>query len=90
MTARSAYAQRDMTTASELLSLIDATSDCAIDARKLQQAIKRDADNVYNNEIALERESRQAKERIATASINAARDVAVAYCKRQTKYVFFW
>lgn len=90
MSARSAYAQRDMTTASELLSLIDATSDCAIDARKLQQAIKRDADNVYNNEIALERESRQAKERIATASINAARDVAVAYCKRQTKYVFFW
>lgn len=88
--ARSAYAQRDFQTAAETLSLIDATSDCASEAKKLQSSIKRDEDAVYRNEVASERESRMAKERIATATINAARDVAVAYCKRQTKYLFFW
>ena len=88
--ARSAYAQRDFSTATSILAMVDVSSSCATEAGSLQAAIKHDTDAVYNNKIAIERERLQAKERLATATIQAARDVAVAYCKRQKEYVFFW
>lgn len=88
--ARSAFANRDYATAASLLAMIDATSSCAQEAKTLQNAIKRDADIMYANEIKAESEQRKANERVAQATIKAARDVAVAYFKRQTRYVFFW
>jgi hypothetical protein len=88
--ARSYYANRDFESAAAILSMVDATSSCAQEAKQLQAKIKNDVDAEYNNEQALLQESIKSKERIAKATIKAARDVAVAYYKQQKNYVFFW
>ena len=88
--ARAAYANRDFEVASEIVSYIDASSSCAREAKDLLLSIKKNQDAVYNNEITLQKEYLKSKERIATATINAARDVAKAYFKRQTTYVYLW
>lgn len=99
--ARAAYATRDFASASEIVSMINPQSRCAAEARQLLAQIKRDTDKEYRDQIAtereqfrtqaaLERERMQASERVRTASIRAARDIATAYYKRQTHYVWFW
>jgi hypothetical protein len=88
--ARASYANRDFEGAAEIVSYIDASSSCAIEAKNLLLSIKKNQDAVYNNEITLQKEYLKSKERIATATINAARDVAKAYFKRQTTYVYLW
>lgn len=50
----------------------------------------KDNDAVYKNEIEANREERKSKERMLTATINAAKDVAIAYFKREKNYLFFW
>lgn len=90
MSAQAAYAKRDFETAADLASTIDPTCSCFSDAKALMAKIKRDTDAIYHDEIAEQREKRKSAERIATATINAARDAAVAYYKRKTDYVFFW
>jgi hypothetical protein len=88
--ARAAYATRDFASASEIVSMINPQSSCAAEARQLLAQIKRDTDKEYRDQIATERERMQASERVRTASIRAARDIATAYYKRQTHYVWFW
>lgn len=88
--ARASYANRDFEGAAEIVSYIDASSSCAREAKELLLSIKKNQDAVYNNEINLEKEQIRSRERIATATINAARDVAKAYFKRQTTYVYLW
>jgi hypothetical protein len=90
LSARSAYANRDFETAAALASQIDATSSCGNEAKALLSSIKSSTDAEYNNQINLERQAIASKERIATATIHAARDIATAYFKRQTQYVFWW
>ena len=88
--ARSYYANRDFETAAYLLAMIDANSNCKQDVEKLQSAIKHDVDGVYTNEINEEKERRKSNERIAKATINTAKDIAVAYYQRHPEYIFFW
>ncbi len=90
MSARTAYAKRDFETAADIASTIDPTCSCFSDAKALMAKVKRDTDAVYKDEIAEQRENRKAAERVATATINAARDVAVAYFNKKTDYIFFW
>ena len=63
--------------------------------------MKKDNDQVYNDEISYRNERMRAQERMATekmksqerittATIRAARDVAKAYYGRQTNYVYIW
>lgn len=88
--ARAAYAQRDYDGAAGLASTIDATSSCASEAKALLGSIRRSAEQEYKNQLEMERQERLSRERVATATIKAARDVAVAYYKRQNNYIFFW
>ena len=88
--ARAAYAQRDFEEAANIASSIDATSSCASEAKILLNSIKRSADKQYKDELDTKRQEALSKERVATATIKAARDVAVAYYKRQNNYIFFW
>lgn len=88
--ARASYANRDFEGAAEIISDIDADSSCAQEAKSLLLSIKKNQDAVYNNEINQQKEQIRSKERIATATINAARDVAKAYFKRQTTYIYLW
>lgn len=90
LAARAAYAERDFEGAAGLASTIDGSSNCASEAKALLNSIRNSADQVYRDQVNAERQERQSKERVATATIKAARDVAVAYYKRQNNYVFFW
>lgn len=87
-TAMAAYSQLDFENAAELASSIDVTSSCASEAKKLLEEIKQSIDKQYNYQIETERQQRMSKERIATLTINAARDVAVEYYKSQNNYIF--
>lgn len=88
--ARAAYAQRDFEEAANIASAIDATSSCATEAKALLNSIRRSADQQYKDELETQRQETLSQERVATATIKAARDVAVAYYKRQNNYIFFW
>lgn len=88
--ARSAYAQRDYEGAAELASTIDANSSCGTEAKALLNSIRKGSEQEYRNQLEMERQERLSKERVATATIKAARDIAVAYYKRQNNYIFFW
>lgn len=90
MMARAEYAKRNFERAADLAASVDPTCSCFNSAKSLLASIKKDADIVYQNEFDDRRESLKSKERIATATINAARDVAVAYYKRLPNYIFFW
>lgn len=99
--ARAAYSQRDFVSASDIAAMINPQSSCSSEAKQLLAQIKRDSDKEYNNQVeiereryrteaALERERIRSNERVRTTSIKAVRDIATAYYKRQTRYVWFW
>lgn len=90
MMARAEYAKRNFERAADLAASVNPTCSCFNAAKSLLISIKKDADIVYQNEFNDRRESLNSQERITTATINAARDVAVAYYKRLPDYVFFW
>lgn len=90
MMAQAEYAKRNLDKAADLAASVDPSCSCFTSAKSLLSSIKKDNDNVYQNEIENQREELRTRERIATATINAARDVAVAYFKRESNYVFFW
>lgn len=90
MMARAEYAKRNYDRAADLAASIDPSCSCFSNAKSLLSSIKNSNDAVYQNEINERRESRKSRERVATAAINAARDVAVTYFKRKTNYLFFW
>jgi hypothetical protein len=88
--ARSAYANRDFETATTILSNVEAMGPCATEAKVLQSKIKQDTDAVYADEMNITLEDMKSRERITKANIHAARDIAVAYYKQQSQYIFFW
>jgi hypothetical protein len=88
--ARQAYAIRDYEKASEIVALVNPQSGCAAEAKMLLSQIKKDVDNMYKEQVAIEKEEIKSKERIQSQLITAARDISVAYFKRQTQYWFFW
>lgn len=90
MMAQAEYAKRNFDKAADLAASVDPSCSCFNSAKSLLSSIKKDNDKVYQNEIENQREEQRSRERIATATINAARDVAVAYFKRESNYVFFW
>ena len=90
LSARAAYAQRDFSTAAEIAASINAQSSCIGEAKQLLAQIKRDSDKEYNDKMALEREQIRSNERMHSATMNAARDIAKAYYKRQTYYIYWW
>jgi hypothetical protein len=90
LSARQAYSLRDYEKAAEIIALINSQSSCATEAKQLLSQIKKEVDNVYKEQVAIEREEIKSKERIQSQLITAARDISVAYFKRQTQYLFFW
>lgn len=90
MMARAEYAKRNFDTAADIATSIDPSCSCFNSAKSLLSSIKKDNDLVYQDEIENHRERLKSKERIATTTINAAKDIAVAYFKRKTNYIFFW
>ena len=47
-------------------------------------------DKQYSDIIAIEKEKIRSDERIKSAQIEAIKDIATAYFKRQAEYIFFW
>ncbi len=90
MMAHAEYAKRNFEKAADLAASVDPSCSCFNSAKTLLSSIKKDNDIVYQNEIESQKEEMKSKEKIATATINAAKDIAVAYFKRGSNYVFFW
>lgn len=90
LSAQAAYSEHDYAEAAELVSMIDAQSSCAAQAKALLNSIKKGMDEQYNDIIAMGKEKIRSDERIKSAQIKAIKDIATAYFKRQTEYVFFW
>lgn len=91
MIAHAEYAKRNFEKAADIAASVDPSCSCFNSAKSLLSSIKKDNDKEYQNEIENQREELRSRERIATATINAAKDVAVAYFKkRENNYIFFW
>lgn len=82
--AQAAYSKHDYTEAAELVSMIDAQSSCATQAKALLNSIKKEMDKQYNDIISMEKEKIRSDERIKSAQIKAIKDIATAYFERQT------
>lgn len=90
LSAQAAYSRQAYVEAAELVSMIDAQSSCAAQAKSLLNLIKSDMDKLHDEAVAMEKEKIRSEERIKTAQITAIKDITTAYFKRQTEYVFFW
>ncbi len=90
LSAQAAYSKHNYAEAAELVSMIDAQSSCATQAKALLYSIKKGMDKQYNDIIAMERERARSEDHIKSAQIKAIKDIATAYFKRQTEYIFFW
>lgn len=90
MMARAEYAKRNYQMAADLAASVDPSCSCFDNAKLLLSSIKKDNDMIYQNEIENHKEVMKSKERIVATTINAAKEVAVAYFKRERNYVFFW
>ena len=64
LSAQAAYSKHDYTEAAELVSMIDAQSSCAAQAKALLNSIKKGMDKQYNDIIAMEKEKIRSDERI--------------------------
>ena len=74
--ARAEFSNGNFDAAVEYLQQIDMTSSCATEAKQLCMQL-------------IERQSQRETD-IEKTRIKAARDVAVAYCKRRTDVYFVW
>lgn len=90
LSAQAAYSRRDYDDAADLVSMVDAQSSCATQAKVLLNSIKKDMDKQYHDAVEMEKDKIRSDEQIRTAQINAIKDIAIAYFKRQTEYVFLW
>lgn len=88
LSAQAAYSKQDLEEVVALVSTIDAQSSCAKEAKDLLNSVKKDLDKQYNDAMAMEKEKIRSNERIKSAEIKAIKDIATAYFKRQTNYVF--
>lgn len=90
LSAQAAYSRRDYDDAADLVSMVDAQSSCATQAKVLLNSIKKEMDKQYHDAVEMEKDKIRSDEQIRTAQINAIKDIAIAYFKRQTEYVFLW
>ncbi len=90
LSAQAAFSRKDYELATELVSLIDAQSDCVSDAQELLKSITQNLDKQYDDLLKLEAEKMQSHERIELAKTKAISDIASAYIRNQTEYIFFW
>ncbi|MCF0185150.1 MAG: hypothetical protein HUJ98_01515 [Bacteroidaceae bacterium] len=90
MEANAAYSNHNYDEAAYLLATIDANSPCAVPAKSLLASINNALNKQYNDAISMEKEQLRSIERLQTAQLNAAKEVAKAYFQRQNNYVFFW
>lgn len=84
MSAQSAFSKRDYAQAADIASMVDSQSSCAEQARALLESVRECSDKEHEEEIAQEKEKISSKERQRTAMINAVRDIASAYVRRNS------
>lgn len=90
MAAQAAYSRHDYAESADMLAMIDATSSCASQATSLLASVNKALNKQYADQLAIEKEKLRSKERVKTAQINAVKEIATAYFKRQNNYLFFW
>ena len=66
------------------------TSSCAAEAKQLCMQIKQTKDEETRRAVELIERQSQRETDLEKTRINAARDVAVAYCKRRRDVYFIW
>lgn len=88
--ARAEYANGNYTAATEYLQQIDMTSSCANEAKQLCTQIKKSRDAEARQAAELMEKQAQHEADMEKQRIKAARDVAVAYCKKRTDVYFVW
>ncbi len=88
--AHSAIAKRDFEYAADIAATINPSCSCFGEAQKLLKEVKKNVNTMYKTEQQDIRQAREANERIAMATVTAARDIAIAYFKQQENYIFFW
>ncbi len=88
--ARAEYANGNYGAATEYLQQIDMTSSCAAEAKLLCTQIKRSRDAEAKQAIELMERQAQREADVEKQRIKAARDMAVAYCKKRTDVYFVW
>ncbi len=88
--ARTEYANGNYDAAAEYLQQIDMTSSCAAEAKQLCIQLKQTKDAEARRAVELIERQAQRETDLEKTRIKAARDVAVAYCKRRTDVYFVW
>ena len=101
LSAQAAYSKRDYESALAIATSINPQSSCVKESKRLIAQIKKNLDDEHAAKIAMEkevievekerieRERIHSEERKNACMINAVRDIASAYYKRQTSYIFF-
>ena len=88
--ARSAYAMDDYQEAATLLAQVDMQSSCGQEAKILCMKIKQSRDAAAAQAAEAYEREWQAQANLESQRIQAAKEVAEAYYKNQTKYYFVW
>ena len=88
--ARTEYANGNYDAAAEYLQQTDMTSPCAAEAERLCKQIKQTKDAEARRDVELTERQSQRETDLEKMRVKAARDVAVAYCKRRTDVYFVW
>ncbi len=88
--ARTECANGNYDAAAEYLQQTDMTSPCAAEAERLCKQIKQTKDAEARRDVELTERQSQRETDLEKMRVKAARDVAVAYCKRRTDVYFVW
>ena len=88
--ARTEFSNGNFDAAVEYLQQIDMTSSCAAEAKQLCMQIKQTKDAEARRAVELIERQSQRETDLEKTRIKAARDVAVAYCKRRRDVYFIW
>lgn len=88
--ARAEFSNGNFDAAVEYLQQIDMTSSCATEAKQLCTQIKQTKDAEARRAVELIERQSQRETDLEKTRIKAARDVAVAYCKRRSDVYFVW
>lgn len=88
--ARAEFSNGNFDAAVEYLQQIDMTSSCATEAKQLCMQIKQTKDTEARRAVELIERQSQRETDLEKTRIKAARDVAIAYCKRRADVYFIW
>jgi hypothetical protein len=86
--AEAAWASRDAAGAAQWLAEVSADSKCYADAQKLQKAVGDNLDAVAKQEWEFKLKQHQDEVNLEKMSIQAIRDIGVAYAENQPTYVY--